>query len=364
MKKLLMILMSIIVLGMLPTATTHAQSDQRCFPETSVCISGPIREYWEENGGLAVFGYPILSPVNMTIENWTGRVQWFERDRLEDHSEAGMGVLTGRLGAERLAQLGRPWSPGGESDRGGDCRFFAETGYNMCGAFRAYWESNGGLERFGYPITAEITEFIGERSYTVQYFERHRMEFHPENELPFNVMLGLLGSELRFNRPDCTTAIITSLRGNYAEYNRHGALKCPQVSDTYERAAGATARFERGQMYWVNLRSNQSIIIVVFYEENNNLSYQIFGDTWREGAPETADLNPPDGLVAPRRGFGQVWRDHPDVVERLGWALEHEQATNIDYQVFEGGSLMRVHSEDVVWMFKGDTARNEPVRYN
>ena len=39
-----------------------AQS-QRCFPETSFCIAGVIRTYWERSGGLAVFGYPISDPV-------------------------------------------------------------------------------------------------------------------------------------------------------------------------------------------------------------------------------------------------------------------------------------------------------------
>ncbi|MEM8531278.1 MAG: hypothetical protein AAGF95_10575 [Chloroflexota bacterium] len=367
MKSLLLLLMTTIVLGMFPATTTHAQSNERCFDETGFCISGPIREYWENNGGLAVFGYPTGPVETMTIENWTGPAQWFERDRLEDHSEEGIGVLAGRLGAERLEQLGRSWSPGGETDRGGDCRFFAETGYNMCGAFRAYWESNGGLERFGYPVTAEITEFIAGRDYTVQYFERRRMESHPENEPPFNVLLGLLGNETRANTPaegDCATAVIWTLRGNYAEYNRNGALGCPLAGQDYENTAGSTARFERGQMYWVNLRGGQSIIVVVFYEENNNLSYQIFDDTWREGDPETADLNPPDGLFEPRRGFGKVWRDNSEVAEKIGWALENEQTVDINYQVFEGGSLMRLWSENAVWMFKDGTARNEVVRYN
>ena len=361
MKSLFLLLMTTIVLGMLPAATTHAQNNERCFAETGFCISGPIREYWERNGGLAVFGFPTGPVETMTIENWTGPAQWFERDRLEDHSEEGIGVLAGRLGAERLEQLGRSWSPGGETNRGGDCRFFAETGYNMCGAFRAYWEQNGGLERFGYPVTAEITEFIDGRNYTVQYFERRRMEWHPENAPPFNVLLGLLGNETRANTPagsDCAIAVIWPLRGNYADYNRNGALGCPLAGQDYEATAGSIARFERGQMYWVNLRGGESIIIVVFYEENNNLSYQIFEDTWREGDPESADLTPPDGLFEPRRGFGKVWREQPEVQDKIGWALENEQTVNINYQVFEGGSLMRLWRENVVWMFKDGTARN------
>ena len=44
---------------------------------------------------------------------------------------------------------------------------------------------------FGYPITEEIAE--GEL--TVQYFERARFEHHPENQPPYDVLLGLLGRE-------------------------------------------------------------------------------------------------------------------------------------------------------------------------
>ncbi|HET9224479.1 MAG TPA: DUF3574 domain-containing protein, partial [Roseiflexaceae bacterium] len=57
-----------------------AQSDARCFPETGFCISGRIREYWEQNGGLAVFGFP-LTPARDERNRDTGQAyltQWFE----------------------------------------------------------------------------------------------------------------------------------------------------------------------------------------------------------------------------------------------------------------------------------------------
>lgn len=33
--------------------------DQRCFPQTRQGVTGRIREFWEQNGGLPGFGYPI-----------------------------------------------------------------------------------------------------------------------------------------------------------------------------------------------------------------------------------------------------------------------------------------------------------------
>jgi hypothetical protein len=182
---------------------SQAQSGERCFAETGHCISGAIRAYWEQNGGLPVFGYPISPAREETIEgNWTGLTQWFERDRLEDHSNEGKGVLAGRLGAQYLDVTGRSWRRGPGDSRypyNPDCRtFFKETGYQICGSFREYWEKNGGLARFGYPITEPMQEQIEGETYIVQYFERRRMEEHPEFfGTPNQVQLGLLGSALR-----------------------------------------------------------------------------------------------------------------------------------------------------------------------
>src|ERR1044071_3102758 len=83
-----------IALASFAAPPANAQAAQRCFPETGQCISGPIRSYWEQNGGLPVFGYAIGPEQVETIEGrWSGPVQWFERDRLEDHANEGFGVL-------------------------------------------------------------------------------------------------------------------------------------------------------------------------------------------------------------------------------------------------------------------------------
>ncbi|HMQ32722.1 MAG TPA: Gmad2 immunoglobulin-like domain-containing protein [Chloroflexaceae bacterium] len=198
-RPLILALLALIALALLPARDVGAQTDQRCFNETGYCISGPIRQYWERNGGLPVFGFPITPLQTETVEGWTGPVQWFERDRLEDHSAQRQGVLAGRLGVERLAQQGRPWQFRPLGNTVPDCIGFRETGYYACGGFRTYWERNGGLERFGYPITDPMVERLNGRDYLVQYFERRRMEYHPENRPPFDILLGLLGSEVRAN---------------------------------------------------------------------------------------------------------------------------------------------------------------------
>jgi hypothetical protein len=195
-----------------PSRTTLAQS-QRCFAETNFCISGRIREFWEQNGGLPVFGYPIGPQEAATIEGKSLQVQRFERNRLELHPENARpyDVLLGRLGADRLAQQGRDWNTAfpKEGSQGG-CRFFAETGHNVCGAILSYWRANGleldgrrgkteaeSLALFGLPLSGLVTETLSDgKQYQVQHFERARFELHPENQPPYNVLLGLLGREV------------------------------------------------------------------------------------------------------------------------------------------------------------------------
>jgi DMSO/TMAO reductase YedYZ molybdopterin-dependent catalytic subunit len=76
-------------------------------------------------------------------------------------------------------------------------RHFPETGHTLRGAFLAFWLQHGGLAIFGYPITEEFEEesLVDGQVQRVQYFERQRFEWHPENAAPYDVLLGLLGIE-------------------------------------------------------------------------------------------------------------------------------------------------------------------------
>ena len=75
---------------------------------------------------------------------------------------------------------------------------FSAPGIIHCisGGFRTFWEKAGGLRQFGYPITGEFQEDTPDGTFTVQYFERARFEYHPENPLEYQVLLGRLGSDL------------------------------------------------------------------------------------------------------------------------------------------------------------------------
>lgn len=220
--------------GFLSRSSVQAQSTtQRCFPETGYCISGRILDYWQQNGGLSVFGFPIGPQQEERIEGKALQVQWFERNRLELHpdNDRPYDVLLGRLGGENVAQGGPTSEP--ETARDG-CVFFAETGFNICGEILAAWRANGleldgqrgktvqeSLGLFGYPLTGLVqTTTPDGKTVMAQWFERARFELHPENAPPYNVLLGRLGFEVRQPAlPGEHAAIVAAARAHIGPAN-------------------------------------------------------------------------------------------------------------------------------------------------
>jgi hypothetical protein len=179
------------------------------FPETGQSLEGRFLEFWQQHGGLSVFGYPIAPQQEGATLS-----QQLERTRFELHPENAppYDVLLGRVGAEALEAQGRDWYsfPTVESAPEG-CLYFAETQHSLCGAFLERWQSSGlefdgqpgssyaeSLALFGLPLSEPQQETLEDGSVrTVQWFERARFELHPENAPPHDVLLGLLGSSTR-----------------------------------------------------------------------------------------------------------------------------------------------------------------------
>ena len=80
--------------------------------------------------------------------------------------------------------------------------YFPLVGHTLAWGFRDYWLKHGGLPQFGYPLTEESREVspTDGKTYTVEYFERNRFEYHPELPEPYKVSLGLLGVEVLKSR--------------------------------------------------------------------------------------------------------------------------------------------------------------------
>jgi hypothetical protein len=71
-----------------------------------------------------------------------------------------------------------------------------------------FWRSRGGLDIYGLPLTQPLIQPNG---IIVQYFERARLEYHPDLAgTPNAVLIGLLGVELGYGSPATATSAPTS----------------------------------------------------------------------------------------------------------------------------------------------------------
>lgn len=172
-------------------------------------IDARFRAYYDQHGGENFFGRPISQALNVN-----GRtIQWFERARLEEwpeYANTAYAIQSGRLGAEFTKDVIFPKQTFFVSQPG--IHYFAETEHGLRDRFLEFWEQNGGLDMLGYPIGDEVQEQLPDgQIYTVQYFERGRIEWHPQQAgTSFEMQLGLLGRALYLN--DSKPNIITPPR--------------------------------------------------------------------------------------------------------------------------------------------------------
>lgn len=209
MRKLIAITMIVAMMLGLNLSAAMAQAGEDCdtFDETGHSLCGAFQDYWDANGGLPVFGYPLSDEFDGArfAEGTTYATQYFERERFEyhpDNANTQYEVLLGRLGVEALQTQGRDWNTFPKADPGAQ-HFTPATGQAIAPEFWDYWSSHGldlgdpgisfreSLALFGFPISGAQTETnaAGDTVLT-QWFERARFENHDGS-----VLLGLLGSE-------------------------------------------------------------------------------------------------------------------------------------------------------------------------
>jgi len=173
------------------------------YPETGHNVGLAIKRFYDTHGGLDIFGLPLTE----VFDEDGLRVQYFERARFEVHPELPPEfyvslTLLGRHFTEGRPEPGFQWIA---SNPGGDRTYFPESGHTLGGAFRGFWQGRGGLAAFGFPVSEELGEINPSdgKFYTVQYFERARFEYHPENAgTPYEVLLGQLGRQFLNERPN------------------------------------------------------------------------------------------------------------------------------------------------------------------
>lgn len=188
-----------------PVQKAHAQEfwgvSNIYFDQTGHHLSDDFLKAWQANGGLRTFGYPITE----RLEEEGREVQYFERARFELHPEheGTQYIVQASLLGNWMAEDRRDEEPfqrqdPPEDDSDSSRQYFEQTGHALAYGFKEYWEQNGGLYVFGYPISTEFSEYNRdtEQDHTVQYFERTRFEWHPEHQgTPYEVLLGRMGAE-------------------------------------------------------------------------------------------------------------------------------------------------------------------------
>jgi hypothetical protein len=124
-------------------------------------------------------------------------------------------------------------------------RFYPQTGHTLAPQFLFFYDTNGGVAQFGYPIT----EARDEKGHLVQWTERQRLEYHPENAgTEYEVLLGLLGRELTkgLDGPRFSSTANTS---SINSVNPHGAVP---AGDTASRLFTETGHLVSADFlaYW------------------------------------------------------------------------------------------------------------------
>jgi spore germination protein YaaH len=190
-------------LACFPVDQPDPLSGKLYFPETEHTLGGAFLRYWQANGGLPIFGYPLTEEFTETnpTDGKPYTVQYFERNRFEYHPENAQpnDVLLGLLGVQITRAQGLVFPPAYDPAPGPDTVYFPQVEHTLSGPFLLYWQRNGGLAQFGYPISEPVLERspTNHQSYIVQYMQRARFEYHPEfADTNAEVLLGLLGRDV------------------------------------------------------------------------------------------------------------------------------------------------------------------------
>ena len=138
-------------------------ANARFFEQTGEYAAEPFLSFWKEENGQTTIGAPVGPPFT---DGNGEQMQYFRFARLELDEE---GVIhRGLIGRE---VFGEPENPPDRAP-GSNARLFDATGHYIIGTIREFWEDNGGLITFGYPLSQEFETDTG----YAQYFERALIE--------------------------------------------------------------------------------------------------------------------------------------------------------------------------------------------
>ncbi len=169
--------------------------------ETGHNVPVEFLEYWYTHGSWRTLGLPV-SEFHRAIESdgSVRYIQYFERSILRlDWPDGGNSaiVVPEQLGYGTYIdpEAWEPIEPFSDDDW---ARYIPATGHSIGGGFRVYWETHGGAEVFGLPISEEWGAVTPDGLPVVyQVFQHARFEWWPDKAGSDEaITTGLLGLEL------------------------------------------------------------------------------------------------------------------------------------------------------------------------
>ena len=136
------------------------------FPQYGHYVRGEfLAKYRSISNARELFGLPIsvafISPIDGKL------VQYFEKARFEGGQNSSVQISN--LGEE----IRKTVQPDPELDTSAGCQIFQETGFQVCHAFLEFFNANGGVSQFGFPISNIERRVDGQ---LVQYFQKALLE--------------------------------------------------------------------------------------------------------------------------------------------------------------------------------------------
>lgn len=161
------------------------------FAQTGHWVTGDFLKFYKSvPDHIKLYGYPITDSFPKTVNGTkTMLVQYFERARFELNTDnpPDLRVVLSPLGFLLYDNNDTPYLSMPPNFPA--CRQFPETDHQVCYAFLDFFNANGGIVQFGYPISeVELRDGL-----MVQYFQRARFEWHPEFPSGQRVILTDLG---------------------------------------------------------------------------------------------------------------------------------------------------------------------------
>lgn len=165
------LLITLILIGSLGLQPILAQNTavEKYFSQYGHYVRGAFLEkYYNVPNPGELFGEPIsvafVSPSNGRL------VQYFEKVRFETTTDQEV----------EISNLGELLRGKAQTDNAADntaaCQYFPQTGFQVCQAFLEFFNANGGIRQFGYPI-ANLERRSGGQ--LVQYFQKALLELRP-----------------------------------------------------------------------------------------------------------------------------------------------------------------------------------------